>query len=126
MNFGNHKPASAVQSTAVATPIPFRQNGPGGEQVFGALLACVILLALTYVFLRIAKQRGWLERWGVQSSATTAPASGAITILQQKRLSQKTALFVIRHGASDYILAESANGVSLLDKIPAEQPKDEG
>lgn len=110
-----------VTNGAATAAIPFRQTGPGSEQLLGVMVACVILLALTYAFLRIAKQRGWLERWGVSPQGGAGSDATSIKVLQQKRISQKTAVFVIRHGAIDYVLAETASEIVLLGKVPAEQ-----
>lgn len=126
MTPGNGKRIGSDTSSASAVTIPFRQEGTGSGGLIEGMVVCLLLLALTYVVLRIARQRGWLARWGVPVvHPIDQPHIAAPRILQQLRLSPKTMLLVVRHASMDYVIAESGVATVLLDKIPVDGSQDE-
>lgn len=103
---------TASATTATAT-IPYRSvSGNSGGDIAAAFGWTVVLLLVATGIALLARRLGWLQRWG----AVTATAAGErLRVEQALRVSPRTMLFRIGDGRRQYLLAESRDGLQLLE-----------
>ena len=111
------KPADAKQVSAHSVqPIPFRKEGiTNAPEVFGLLVTTVLLVSLFAALAWFARRQGWLDRWVGPKPASQSDKK-KIAVLGMQRLSQKTTLYRIASGDSEYLLAESSVQIQMIKK----------
>ena len=117
-------PATTIPATAATAgigsahaPIPYRHEGGGlVASATGAMVVAGLLLGGLYAVLRIARQRGLLDRWIVAtpSASAGATAHAPLTVERALRISPKTSVYRIRDGARRYLLVESLVQATLV------------
>lgn len=119
-------PSSA--QTARDAPIPYRSDhGSVAMPALGALVATVLVLALFLAALKIARSRGWLDRW-IVAPRVAEDGRPALRVEQSLRVGPRTTLHRIRDGERRYLLVESlAPSARLLpiEEIPSGTRNDE-
>lgn len=102
--------------TTSSQPIPFRKEGiTNTPEVFSLLLTTLLLVAVFTLVAWYARRRGWLDRW-VGPKPDSQSNKKKIVVLETQRISQKTTLYRISNGESEYLLAESSSQIQLVIK----------
>ena len=102
--------------TTSSQPIPFRKEGiTNTPEVFSLLVTTVLLVAVFTLVAWYARRRGWLDRW-VGPKPDSKSNSKKIIVLETQRISQKTTLYRISNGESEYLLAESSSQIQFVTK----------
>lgn len=124
-------PAASRDGSATAgvgsahAPIPYRHEGGGlVASATGAMVVAGLLLGGLYVALRIARQRGLLDRWivALPTAASGAAAPSPLTVERALRVSPKTSVYRIRDGARRYLLVESLAQATLVPLSEHDDP----
>lgn len=103
---------------ATASTIPFNTR-PALQltSLLHVFLACAALLSLFVIGLVVANRKGWLRRFVVASNG--APSGLPIEVRRVQRLSTHTTLFVLAHGADEYLVVESTRHVTISAALAA-------
>jgi flagellar biogenesis protein FliO len=117
----NAKPVS----TSSLKPIPFRKDSvTNTPEVFGLLLMTLLVLTAFAALTWYARRRGWLDRW-VGQNPKSVSKSKVITVLETQRISQKTTIYRINNGDSEYLLAESSVQIQWMPKENFKEPSND-
>ncbi|MGH8108400.1 MAG: hypothetical protein ACREO1_06745 [Arenimonas sp.] len=115
----SNKPAATTTSSQ---PIPFRKDSvTNTPEVFGLLVTTILLVSVFAALTWYARRRGWLDRW-VGPKPQVASQNKKIVVLETQRISQKTTLYRISNGDSEFLLAESSMQIQFAKQYPNSEP----
>lgn len=106
-------PESGAASGAHAA-IPFRTEMPisAGSIAFSVLVTMLVLIVLVAV-IAYARHRSWAGRWLAGMPLTKRPTlDEGIEVCATRRLSMATSTHVVRYCGHEYLIVESARGVT--------------
>ena len=118
------KPAQLKPATTTnAQPIPFRKDSVANTpEVFGLLVTTILLVSVFAALAWYARRRGWLDRWVGPKPQSVSPDK-KIIVLETQRISQKTTLYRISNGGSEFLLAESSMQIQFATQDSSTEPK---
>lgn len=87
-----------------------------GSSFLGVMAVTALLLAAVYVALRLAKARGWLNRWLGQVAQTAT--SQSLQVIERLRLSPKTTVYKVQDGEGTILVVESTAAITVVNQKP--------
>lgn len=102
----------AVFEETAQAPIPFKSEAPadiGTAKIFIGFGIAILALGLSLYFLR--------RRLGQDAGAT--PSAKQLRVIETKRLTARSTLFVVEFSGTRYLIAESGHGVRCVISAPA-------
>jgi hypothetical protein len=110
-------PLAGADAGQAGEAIPFKrtdaQAGPDGARVALGTLACLGVAGGAWY---------WLRR---QQLRQPPAAPGAVTLVSSLRLNPKLNLYVVKFGATNYLLTHNEQGTSCIGTMPAAVPPTE-
>jgi flagellar biogenesis protein FliO len=104
-------PPAIHQAVVSSSPIPFRKTSiVSGSEVFGMLVATLLILAAFAALAWIARRQGWLERW-TRSVPLARDGQRTLSVVEVLRISRRTTVYRIGSGNAQYLLAESTTPI---------------
>jgi hypothetical protein len=108
------------QLAGAPSSIPFKEAAAGGSpSVAIAWIVTVVLLSGVFLFLFIARRRGWA--WPQRGSASPS-GGGRLVVVQSLRLSPTCMAFLMSRGGQELVIVESRHNLhvsSLANDPPA-------
>lgn len=104
----------ALHATGGSIPFNSRPAFPL-TSLLHVFLACAALLALFVIGLVFAHRKGWLRRFSVPPNRQQGVR--AVDLRQTLRLSPHTTVFVLAHGATEYLVVESTRHVAITRSV---------
>lgn len=106
----------ALAHAAAASSIPFKQDAPVGAAALpGGALGVLLLSALAIVAVYVVRKRLNLQ-------PARSGSAKLLRVLETQRLGPRTLLSVVEFAGSQYLIAQSEQGVSCLAAAPPATP----